>query len=63
MYVRTEYNFNDRFILNDTSTDEDRFVLLDTEAFLDVVAENVDETRSTDVGSIDYGVHLGKRRV
>ena len=59
-YARTEYNFNDRFTLNDTSTDEDRFVLLDTEAFLDVVAENVDETRSTDVGSIDYGVHLGK---
>ena len=60
MYARTVYNFNDRFILNDTSTDEDKFVLIDTEAFLDVVAENVDETRSTDVGSIDYGVHLGK---
>lgn len=60
MYVRTEYNFNNRFILNDSTTDEDGFVLLDTEAFLDVVAENIEETRSTDVGSIDYGVHLGK---
>ena len=60
MYSRTTYNYNDRITLNDSSTDEDKFVLIDTESFIDVVAENTEEFRATDVGIVDYGIQLGK---
>ncbi len=59
-YSRTTYNFNDRFILNDTTTDPDAFVLVDSTSFLDTIAQNVEEARATDAGIIDYGIQLGK---
>jgi hypothetical protein len=59
-FVRQQYNFNDRIILNDTTTDPTEFVLVDTAAFLDTVAQNTEEPRATDSGIIDYGIQLGK---
>jgi hypothetical protein len=59
-FSRTQYNFNNKIILNDTTTDADRFILVDNNAFLDTVAQNVEDNRATDVGIIDYGTHIGK---
>lgn len=59
-YSRTIYDYNSRIKLNDTTTDPTEIVLVDSRAFLDTVAQNTEESRSSDVGIIDYGVSLGK---
>ena len=59
-FSRTTYDFNSRIILNDQTTDTDKFILVDPSMFLDTVAENTEETRATDAGMIDYGVQFGK---
>jgi hypothetical protein len=59
-YARTEYNFNDRIVLNDVTTDTDKYILTDVNSIADTVAENTEESRATDVGIVDYGTHLGK---
>lgn len=59
-FSRTNYNYNDRIILNDDTTDTDKFVLVGVDSFIDVVAENTEEFRATDVGIVDYGIQLGK---
>jgi hypothetical protein len=59
-YSRTTYNFNDRIVLNDTTTDPDQFILVKSTSFLDTIAENTEGGRITDAGIIDYGTKFGK---
>jgi len=59
-YSRTEYDFNSRITLNDTTTDTDKFILTKRENFFDTVAQNTEEPRATDAGIIDYGTQFGK---
>ena len=59
-FARTVYNFNDRLKLNDVTTDPTKYVLVDSSAFLDTIAQNVEETRTTEMGIVDYGTHIGK---
>lgn len=59
-FAKILYNFNNRIILNDTTTDPDQYVLTEVNSLTDTVAENTEEPRATDVGIVDYGTHLGK---
>jgi hypothetical protein len=59
-FTRTQYNFNSRIILNDTATDPDAFVLVDPQALLDTIAENIEENLPTEPGIVDYGVKFSK---
>jgi hypothetical protein len=59
-FQRVIYNFNDRIKLNDVTTDTTKYVLVDSSAFLDTLAQNTEEPRATDFGIIDYGTHLSK---
>lgn len=62
-YIRVEYNFNDRFILNDDSTDNDAFALIGIDSIADTLANNLEEDRPSDVGIVDYGVKLQKGQI
>lgn len=59
-FARTEYDYNSRIVLNDDTSDTTKYVLVDSSAFLDTVAQNTEEPRATDSGIIDYGIQLGK---
>jgi hypothetical protein len=59
-FSKTQYDFNSRIVLNDDTTDTTKFVLVDSDAFLDTVAQNTEEPRATDAGIIDYGIQFGK---
>jgi len=59
-YSKTVYNFNNRFKLNDDTTDITKYALVDSKFFLDTIANNVEEEKPTDPGIIDYGVKFGK---
>lgn len=59
-FSRIQYDFNSRITLNDETTDADKFILVDSDAFLDTVAQATEENRSTDAGIIDYGIQFGK---
>lgn len=59
-YARTNYNLNNRIILNDDTTNVDRFVLVDPVALIDTIAQNTEEPLPTEPGIIDYGVKFGK---
>ena len=59
-YNRTIYDFNGRFTLNDTTTNPDQFVLVQSNSFLDTIAENTEGGRITDAGIVDYGTKFGK---
>lgn len=58
-FQKQTYNFNDRFILNDVTTDPTEYSLVDANV-LDTIAVNTEEQRTTDAGIIDYGTALGK---
>jgi hypothetical protein len=59
-FSKTTYSYNSRIVLNDDTSDTTKFVLVDTDSFLDTVAQNTEEPRSSDAGIIDYGIQLGK---
>lgn len=59
-FSRTQYNYNSRIVLNDTTTDTTKFVLLDTQNITDTLAINTEDEKPEDVGVIDYGTKLGK---
>lgn len=59
-FSRIQYDFNSRITLNDETTDTDKFILVDSDAFLDTVAQATEENRATDPGIVDYGIQFGK---
>jgi len=59
-FARTTYNYNNRIILNDVTTDPDKYVLVDPEMIRDTIAENVEEMKPTEPGIIDYGIKFGR---
>lgn len=59
-FSRTTYNFNDRFTLNDTTTDTNKFALVNIASIPDTVVLNTEDERPEEAGVIDYGSKLGK---
>lgn len=59
-YTRTQYNFNNRLVLNDETTDTDAFVLVDPQMLFDTLAANVQEPKPTEPGIIDYGIKFNQ---
>jgi len=59
-FSRTTYNYNNRIVLNDTSSDTTKYVLLEVANITDTLAINTEDEKPEDVGVIDYGTKLGK---
>lgn len=59
-YARTEYNFNDRIVLNDVTTDPTKYVLLGVNNITDSLVINTEDEKPGDVGVIDYGSKISK---
>lgn len=59
-FSRITYNYNNRIILNDTSTDSTKYVLLETNNLTDTLSIATEEVKPEDPGIIDYGVKFGK---
>lgn len=59
-FARTTYSYNARIVLNDETTDATKFVLVDSQALLDTIANNTEEELPTEPGVIDYGIKMSK---
>lgn len=59
-FSRVEYNFNDRIVLNDVTTDTTKYVLTGIPTASDTEVLNTEDEKPEDVGIIDYGSKLGK---
>lgn len=59
-FSRTEYDFNSRFIINDTTTDTTAYALLNAPSITDTLAINTEEDKPTEPGIIDFGTKFGK---
>jgi len=62
-FSRTTYDYNSRIVLNDDTTDTDKFVLVDVESIADTLALNVEQERVEEPGIVDFGVKLSKGEV
>jgi hypothetical protein len=59
-FSRTLYNYNNRIVLNDVTTDPTKYILVDIPNITDTLVINTEDDRPDDVGIIDYGSKLGK---
>lgn len=59
-FSRITYNYNNRIVLNDVTTDTTKYVLLGVNNITDTLAINTEDDKPEDVGIIDYGTKLGK---
>ena len=59
-FSRITYNYNNRIILNDVTTDTAKYVLLNTPNITDTLIINTEEVKPEEPGIIDYGAKLGK---
>lgn len=59
-FSRTQYNFNNRFILNDVTTNVNRFALVNIPSISDSVVLNTEDEKPQEAGMIDYGSKIGK---
>lgn len=59
-FSRTSYNYNSRIVINDVTTDTNKYVLLNVPSVSDTLIINTEEDKPTEVGMIDYGSKTGK---
>lgn len=59
-FSRTQYNFNNRIILNDVTTDTTKYIITGVPAASDTVVLNTEDEKPEQAGIIDYGSKLGR---
>lgn len=59
-FSKTLYDFNSRIVINDTTTNANRYVLLNVPSISDTLITNTEEDKPSDAGIIDYGSKTGK---
>lgn len=59
-FARTQYNFNNRIILNDVTTDTTKYILTGVPTASDTDVLNTEDEKPEEVGIIDYGSKLGR---
>jgi len=59
-FSKTVYNFNSRIKLNDETTDPTEIILVDSQALLDTISNNVEDEMPTEPGIVDYGIKASK---
>lgn len=59
-FSRIQYNFNNRIILNDVSTDTTKYIITGVPTSSDTVVLNTEDEKPEQAGIIDYGSKLGR---